>query len=308
MLSYIIRRFLQTLIVLFVVTVCAFALVRLAPGNPARLMLPDEATDEQVAAMEARLGLDKPLYEQYFNYILGVLQGDLGMSTVYRQPIGRIIMARLPITVILAVGTVLLGSLLAIPLGVIAGAKRGSIIDFLSLLFALLFQSMPNIWVGVMLILIFSVELGWLPVLGGASFAHFVMPVVTLGTSMASTLTRVARSGMADTLSEDYITATYARGISRFKVYTKYALRNALIPVITLIGLNLGLYLAGSVVIETIFSMGGIGQLMNQSVNGRDYAAVQSLLLISACMFTVINFFVDIINSFVDPRLSLLSK
>ena len=308
MISYLIRRFFQSVIVLFVVTLFAFALVRMAPGNPARLLLHDDASDEMVAAMEARLGLDKPLPVQFFNYIAGVLRGDLGTSIVYGQPISRIIAARLPTTIILAVGTVIVGCLLAIPLGIIAGVKRGSIIDFFSLLFALLFQSMANIWVAIMLIFIFAVSLGWLPALGASSLQHFILPVITLGTSMAAILARVARSGMADVLSEDYITTTYARGIGRFKVNTKYALRNALIPVITIIGINLGTYLAGSVVIETVFAMGGIGQLLNQSISSRDYVAVQSLLLISAFLFTAINFLVDVVNSIIDPRLSFYNR
>ena len=305
MLSYVFKRFLQSIIVLFIVTLCAFTLVRLAPGNPARLMLPDEATEAQVAAMEAKLGLDKPLPVQFINYIKGLFQGDLGMSTVYRQPVSRIIAARLPNTARLAVSTVFVGCLLAIPLGIIAGANRGKILELITMLFALLGQSMSPMWLGVLFIFFFAVKLGWLPALGTGGIEYMILPVMTMGYPMAASLTRVARSGMVDTLSEDYITATYAKGIGRFEVYTKYALRNALIPVCTMVGLNLGINLAGAVVVETVFSWAGIGQLLNQSVNSRDYAAVQALLLMSAFMFTMINFIVDVVNSFIDPRLSL---
>jgi peptide/nickel transport system permease protein len=205
----------------------------------------------------------------------------------------------------LAFGTVLLGCLLSIPLGIIAGANRGKVIDLFAMFFALLGQSMAPVWLGVLNIYIFAVQLGWLPAMGTGGLRYLILPVLTMGYPMAAGITRVARSGMVDTLSEDYITATYAKGISRFEVNTKYALRNAMIPVSTLIGINLGIYLAGSVVVETVFSWSGIGQLLNQSVNSRDYAMVQALLLMSALIFTVINFVVDIINAFIDPRLSL---
>lgn len=305
MLRYFFRRLMQSLVVLLIVVVCAFFLVRLAPGSPARLILPPEATDEEVAEMEKIMGLDKPLYVQLWIYIKGLLRGDLGKSIVYQQPNARIIFARLPNTVRLAFGTVLVGCCLSIPLGIIAGTNRGKFIDVFAMFFALLGQSMSSMWLGVLFIYLFAVKLGWLPAYGTGGIKYLLMPMFSLGYPMAAGLTRVARSGMIDTLSEDYITAIYARGISDFKVYTRYALRNALIPVVTMTGLMLGIYLAGSVVVEAVFSFSGIGQLMNQSVNSRDYSMVQSLLLMSAFMFTFINFLVDIVNSIIDPRLSL---
>jgi peptide/nickel transport system permease protein len=303
--TYFVRRFLQSLLVLVIVTVCAFLLVRLAPGNPAKLILPEEATEEQIRLMEIQLGLDKPLPVQYWNYIKGVLQGDLGTSIVYKQPASRIIFARVPNTVLLAVGTILVGCMLAIPLGIIAGTHRGSAIDLFSMLFALLGQSMATMWLGILLIWVFAVRLKVLPAMGTGGFEYLLLPVLSMAYPMSATTTRIARSGMVDTLSEDYVVATYAKGVGRFEMYTKYAFRNAMIPVSTMLGLNLGIFLAGSVVTETIFGWAGMGQLMNQSVLSRDYPMVQSLLLISAIMFTVINFIVDIINSFIDPRLSM---
>ena len=305
MLKYIAKRIGQSLIVLLAVVFIAFMLIRLAPGSPARMMLPDTATDEQVAALEEKMGLNKPLLEQFVMYVGGLLRGDLGDSTAYKQPAARIIFARLPYTIQLSVGTIIFGVCLAIPLGIIAGANRGKFIDFFSMLFALLGQSMASVWLAVLLIFVFAVWHGWLPAMGTGGFKYIILPVVTMGYSFAATVIRVARSGMVDALSEDYITATYAKGISHFEVVTKYALRNALIPVVTIVGINLGIYLAGSVVVETAFSWAGIGQLLNQSVNARDYAVVQALLLLSAIIFTVINLVVDIINSFIDPRLSL---
>ena len=305
MLAYLIRRFFQTLLVLVIVTVCAFLLVRLAPGNPAKLILPEEATEEQVKLMEVKLGLDKPLPIQYWNYVMGVLQGDLGQSIVYKQPAARIIFARVPNTVMLAIATILVGCMLAIPLGIVAGTHRGSAIDLFSMLFALLGQSMSTMWLGILLIWIFAVNLKLLPAMGTGGLEYLILPVLSMAYPMSATTTRIARSGMVDTLSEDYVVATYAKGVSRYQMYTKYALRNAMIPVSTMLGLNLGIFLAGSVVTETVFGWAGMGQLMNQSVLSRDYPMVQSLLLISAFMFTVINFIVDIVNSFIDPRLSV---
>jgi ABC-type dipeptide/oligopeptide/nickel transport system permease component len=305
MARFIIRRFLQMLVVLFLVCVCSFSLMRMTPGSPARLLLPDMATEEQIKMKEIEMGLDKPLYIQFFTYIANLLKGDLGMSAVYNLPVAQVIFQRFPYTMILAVCVTIFGTSLAIPLGITAGVNRGKHIDFFSMLFALLGQSMAPVWLGVLLIFIFAVRLNVLPALGTGGLKYLILPVITLGYPMAASLTRIARSGMVDTLSEDYITSTYAKGISKFAVYTKYAFRNALIPVATMLGLNLGHYLGGSVVTETVFSYSGIGQLLNQSVSARDYVMVQALMLISALVFTVINFLVDIVNSFIDPRLTL---
>jgi peptide/nickel transport system permease protein len=224
---------------------------------------------------------------------------------VYNQPVLDIISGRLPLTIQLAVGTVLVACLMSLPLGIIAGVTKGRFIGFFAMFFALLGQSMSAMWLGILLIYIFAVRLGWLPALGTGGIEYLILPVLTMGYPMAASLTRVARSGMLDTMSEDYITATYAKGISDFQVYTKYALRNAMIPVVTIIGLDLAIQLSGSVVVESVFSWSGVGQLINQSVNTRDYSMVQAMLLISSFLFTFINFVVDVVNSFIDPRLSL---
>ena len=305
MLSYIFRRLIQTLVVIVFVIFCAFMLVRLAPGNPAKLMLPDEATDEQIRLMEISLGLDKPLPIQFWNYISGVARGDLGTSMVYKLPISRLIKERFPNTAKLAVGSVLVGCLLAIPLGIISGTRRGSIIDLFCMVFALIGQSMSQMWLGILLIFTFAANLKWLPAMGTGGLQYMILPILTMGYPMAAGLTRIARSGMVDTLGEDFITATYAKGISRFQVYTKYALRNAIIPVCTMIGITLSHQLAGAVVTESVFGWAGMGTLLSQAINARDYPVVQSMLLISALLLTVINFLVDVVNSIIDPRLSI---
>ena len=303
LLRYILKRLGLTVIVLFFVSIFAFLLIRLAPGNPARLMLPDDASDELVEQMEIQLGLDRPLYEQYIKYISGVLHGDLGMSTAYKQEVSGIILARLPATGTLTLFTMLICLAISIPLGIIAGAKQGSLTDFFAMLFALIGQSMSPVWLGVVLIYVFSLKLDLLPALGSGGIAHVILPAITLGYMVAAEITRIGRSGMIDVLREDYITATYAKGISHRTVLCKYAFKNALIPIITLVGVQIGSFLAGAVVVETIFSWSGIGQLLNQAVATRDYAMVQSLLLVMATFFAVINLIVDIINSFIDPRI-----
>ncbi len=305
MLRYIGKRLLQTVLVLFIVSIFAFGLIHMAQGNPALLMLPDGASDEAIRAMEHQLGLDQPLYVQYLQYMAGVFHGDLGMSTAYKIPVADIIAERLPYSVKLTMGTVLIGCCLAIPLGIVAGANRGKLTDFFAMFFALVGNSMSAVWLAVLNVFVFSVWLGWLPSMGAEGFKYAILPALTLGYPMAAEITRVGRSGMIDTLGEDYITATYAKGISRTVVNWKYAFKNALIPIITLVGMSIGSYLAGAVVVETVFSWPGIGQLTNQAVGNRDYQLVQSLLLVSATLFTLINLVVDIINSLVDPRVSL---
>ena len=305
MLEYIVKRIGQTIIVLFIVSVFAFSLIRLAPGNPALLMVPDGSSEEVIAAMEEKLGLNDPLPVQYFRYISGILRGDLGDSTQYRVPVINIVKERLPNTAVLALVSVFVGLCIAIPLGIFAGARRGTFADFFAMFTALLGQSLSPVWLSVLLMLIFANWLNVLPSSGMDSWKNLILPVATLAYPMAAQITRVGRSGMIDTLSEDYITATYAKGISNLEVNWKYAFKNALIPIVTLVGITMGSFLSGTVIVETVFGWTGIGQLMTQSVGVRDYAMVQSLILISASLIAIINMLVDIINSFIDPRMTL---
>ncbi len=304
-LRYILKRIGQTLIVLFFVSIFAFLLIRLAEGNPARLMLPEDASDEQVREMEIKLGLDKPVIVQYFMYISGIFKGDLGTSTMYKQPVAKIIFSRLPMTGRLTFWTMIVCLSVSIPLGVFAGSHKGKTVDFVAMFFAIFGQSMSPVWLGILLIYIFSSQLGWLPAMGYGGIRYVILPAITLGYPVAAEITRIGRSGMADVLAEDYITATYAKGMSRQKVIWKYAFKNALIPIVTLVGVQIGVFLAGTVIVETIFSWSGIGQLVNQAVSTRDYQLVQSSLLIIAAMFAIINLLVDIINSIIDPRITL---
>ena len=305
MIYYILRRIMSTLLVLLCVAIFAFALIRMAPGSPALLLVPDGASAETIREMEIYLGLDRPLYIQFFRYLSELVRGNLGVSTAYRVPVMDVIINRLPLTIKLCTAGVVLGILISIPLGIYAGAHRGKAADFFAMFFALLGQSMSPVWLGILLIYVFSVQLGVLPSMGATSWRHFIMPAIVLGYPMAAQITRIARSGMINVLGEDYITSMHAKGIRRGVILYKYALKNALIPVIVLIGLYIGSFLAGSIIAETIFGLPGIGQLTNQAVGNRDYALVQSMMVISAFLFTMVNFAVDIINSFIDPRIRL---
>ena len=304
-LRYLVRRLGGIMIVLWIITIISFSLVRLSGGNPARLVLSESATDEDVRKVEIQMGLDRPVIEQYIRYLGNILRGDLGKSYYYNLPVVRLVGQRLPFTARVALPTVIFACCLCIPLGVTAGSNRGKPVDFAAMFFALLGQSMSTVWLALFNVFFFSVWLGLLPTLGADSWKHYILPILTLGYPMAAEITRVTRSGMIDTLGQDYITATLAKGVSRRAVNWKYALRNAMIPVATLLGMSLAGSLSGSVVVEVVYGFPGMGQLLVTAVNNRDYNMVQSLLLISAFMFTIINLIVDIINSFVDPRLKL---
>lgn len=305
MLRYLLKKIGATAIVLICVSFLAFSLIRLAPGDPALMMLPENATQEEYETMRAYLGLDKPFLVQYGIYMVNIFQGDFGNSTVYKLPCIEVIAKFFPKTVELAVAASIIGFIVAIPLGIIAGVKRGSMLDVLCMLFAMIGQSLSVIVLGLMLVIIFSVKLNWLPSMGSEGFKSLVLPALTLGLPQAATTTRMARSGMVDVLKEDYITATYARGVSSGKVYTKYALKNAIIPVITVVGMSFAMLIGGSVVTENIFGWPGIGTLVKTSITNRDYAMVQALLLVIAAMVAMINLLVDIINSLVDRRIVL---
>jgi len=302
---FMMKRFVSAVIVIFGVTIVAFALMRLAPGNPAALMLPDNATAEQIAAVEVKMGLDKPVVQQYIIYITDVLHGDLGTSIFFNRSCAELIFGRLPATGLLTFAAVLVSILVSFPMGIISGIKKGSAIDFGSMVFALLGMSMSQVWLGLLFILFFGVYLGVLPTQGYGSFRNLILPALTLGLPLAALVTRMLRSGMFEVLQEDYITATKARGIGNFEIYTKYALKNALLPTITIIGMQIGQLLAGAIIVEQVFGWPGLGSLTVKAIHMRDFPLIQSILLVSATLFVAINILVDIIYVVVDPRMSL---
>ena len=304
MLQMIGKRVISMIVVLIGVTIIAFTLVRLTPGNPAAAMLPDTATEEEVAAMAATMGLDKPYAVQYVNYLKGILKGDLGYSYKFGMPVTELIAKRLPQTAKLTIVALVVTVIFSISLGVISGIKKGSVIHVFSIFFSLAGQSVAPVWLSLMMILLFGVTLGWLPTQGNVGIKCMIMPAIALGFQFSALVTRMTRTGMVDVLQEDYITATRARGISKVKVYTIYALKNALLPVVTVVGSQVGHMLAGSAIVESVFGWPGMGQLLVTAINSRDLQLVQSLLLVSAFIIAIVNLMVDILYTFIDPRIS----
>lgn len=304
MFKFILKRLGYTVIVLLGVSVLTFLLLQLTPGSPARLLLADTATEAEIAAKEHEMGLDLPLYEQYFRYISGVLRGDLGTSYFFKIPNAGLIFSCLPATGYLTLMAMIISIVIALPLGIIAGRKRGSLTDLFAMLFAMMGQSISSVVLGLIFMLVFAVNLHWLPAMGYGGLAFVIMPATSLAMQMAALITRMLRSGMVDVLQEDYITATYAKGISEHEIVLKYALRNAILPVITIIGLQVGTFLGGAIVTEQIFTWPGIGSLTVQAIGNRDFSLVQSILLVISACFVLVNLLVDIIYTIVDPRMS----
>lgn len=298
------KRLLASLFVLVGVSIVAFLLVRLGGGDPARLLAGDTATVEEIEEYRIRMGLDKPWIIQYFNYIKGIFSGDLGYSWNYNMTVVDVLKTRLPQTLMLSLFGFGWSCVFSIIFGVIAGVNQGTAIDFGAMFFAIIGQAMATVWLGFLLILIFGVKLGWLPIQGIGGFSHMIMPGLCCGFGYAASQTRLMRSSMVDVIREDYITATRARGIPKGVTYMKYAFRNALLPIITNIGFQFGKLFAGATVVENIFNWPGMGALLVQSINTRDYQMVQSILLISSVMLVIGNLLADLLYSVVDPRIT----
>lgn len=303
MLKYICKRLFYCVLVLIGVSIIAFLLMSLAPGDPAQLILGEDATEEAIAAYHLKWGLDQPLIVQYFKFLFGIFRGDLGTSIYFKRSVLSLIAERLPATILLAFASVTIAILVSLPLGIIAAVKRGSILDFGSVVFALIGQSFSKAWLALLLILVFSVKLGWLPSMGYGTFKQIILPAICMGTASAASQTRLLRSSMMDVLEEDYVTATYARGIGKGKTIFKYALRNAALPFVTSVGSNIAGLLGGAVVAEQIFNWPGIGVLTNTAINMRDFPLVRGILLITSGIYVLVMLIVDVVYTLVDPRL-----
>ncbi len=303
MLSYITRRLVLTLPVLFGVATLVFSLIHLVPGDPAQAMLGDGASPEDIAQLRTRLGLDRPLAEQYGRYLKGLVRGDLGTSLRTQQPVTTQIAERLPATAELASAAMFVAIALALPLGLIAAVWRGTWVDQSAMGLALVGISVPGFWLGPLLALIFAVELGWLPVSGRGTLAHLVLPAITLGSALAAILARMTRASVLEELREQYVVAARARGASRVRAVVVHALGNSLIPVVTILGLQLGAVLTGSIITETIFSWPGVGRLLIQSINFRDYPMVQGCILLIAVTYVTMNLLTDLVYGWLDPRI-----
>ena len=304
MYKYIAKRLVMLIPVMLGVSFIVFTLMYLTPGDPAKIMLGESAPKEEVAKLREELGLDDPFLVRYVRYVKdAVVHQDIGRSYTTKRPVTDEIMSRFPSTLKLAGLGVLLAIAIGIPTGIISATKQYSIFDQVSMVAALIGVSMPNFWQGLMLILLFSVKLGWLPASGFTSLKHMVLPAITIGTSSAATITRMTRSSMLEVVRQDYIRTARAKGQVESVVINSHALKNALIPILTVIGLQFGGLLGGAVLTESIFSIPGVGRLMVDSIKSRDFPIVQGGVLFIAITFSVINLLVDILYAFVDPRI-----
>ena len=314
MLKYIIKRLILLIPILFLVTLISFSLLFIIPGDPAETILtgPGGGADPKaVEEFRIKMGLDKPIYIQYFTWLESILHGNLGYSYRSKRPVFDSILSCFQATLKLAIVSMIISLMISIPLGIISAIKQYSAIDNVSMVGALLGVSMPNFWQGLLLILLFAVTLGWLPAAGygdHGDLEHMILPAITLGTSSAAITTRLMRSTMLETINQDYIQAARAKGLSERVVIGKHALKNALIPVVTMIGLNFGYLLDGSVVVETIFAWPGIGLLMVESIYLRDYPMIQGCILFVAIIFIFVNLMVDILYTYLDPRIRYETK
>jgi len=303
MLKYLLRRLLLTIPVLLGVATLVFALIHLIPGDPAQAMLGEGASPEDITQLRERLGLDRPLLVQYASFLQGLLRGDLGVSLRNDLPVTQQILERMPATAELAFASMTVAVLIALPLGIVAAVWRGTLVDFSAMTLSLVGISVPNFWLGPLLAIVFAVELGWLPVGGRGTLGHLVLPAVTLGAALAAILARMTRASLLEELREPYVLAARAKGVSRTRAVLHHALRNSLIPIVTILGLQFGVVLTGAVITETIFAWPGIGRLLIQSISFRDYPTVQGCVLLIAVTYVGVNLITDLMYGFLDPRI-----
>jgi peptide/nickel transport system permease protein len=303
MLRYLVRRLLLTIPVLLGVATLVFLLIHFIPGDPAQAMLGEGASQEEIEQLRTRLGLDRPLIVQYGAFLSGVMRGDLGVSLRNDQPVARQIVQRMPATAELAFASMGVAVLVALPLGIVAAVWRGTAIDVGAMTLSLLGISIPNFWLGPLMAIVFAVQLGWLPVGGSGTPAHLVLPAITLGAALAAILARMTRASLLEELSEPYVLAARARGVSRSRAVLHHAFRNSLIPIVTILGLQFGVVLTGAVITETIFAWPGIGRLLIQSIGFRDYPTVQGCVLLIAVTYVGVNLLTDLTYGFLDPRI-----
>ncbi len=303
MLAYIIRRCAQAVVVVFGVSLVVFLLARLAPGDPVTLMLSETASPQQIVEARHHYGLDRPLPVQYALFLGNAIHGDLGESLYYKQPALRVVLEAFPLTCLLALTALGLAIAVALPLGVLAAVRRDTAWDYLAVGLAVLGQAAPAYWVGIMLILIFSVRLNILPTSGNATPQALILPAITLGAALMAVLTRLTRAGMLDVLNEDYIRTARAKGLRERVTIIRHGLRNVLIPLVTVVGLQLGSLLGGAVIIEQVFAWPGVGRLAVTAITSRDYPIIQATVLLVSCVFVVVNLLVDIGYALLDPRI-----
>jgi len=305
MLNYLGARLFTALLVVFGVMTIVFMLIHIVPGDPVEVMLGESAQAADREALRETLGLNLPLLTQWVNYTNGLLHLDLGTSLHSKRPVIDVLTERIPATSLLAGTSILIALIIALPLGVLAAVRKGSVWDRLAMTFSMLGVAIPNFWMGPILILVFSLWLGWFPVSGNDQILSLVLPAVTLGTALAAILSRMVRASLLEVFNEDYIRAANARGLLPSTVIWKHALKNAALPVVTILGMQLGALLAGAVITETVFSWPGVGQLTIDAIQKRDYPVIQSCVLLISLSYVFVNLLTDLAYVYLDPRVSL---
>lgn len=303
MARYIFKRILLMIPVILGISLLVFGMMELSPGDPAQIILGMKATPEALSNLRAQMGLDQPFWTRYFNFILNAVQGDFGVSWRTNLPVFAEITARLMTTIRLALGAMLIMVLVGIPVGILSAVKQYSLLDNLTLTGALILSSMPAFWLGTLLILFFALQLSWLPAMGNDSFTGYILPWITLAASSLATLVRMTRSSMLEVIGADYIKMARAKGANEKQVILGHALRNALLPIITIVGMNFAGLLGGTVIIEQVFTLNGLGSLAITSVRQMDVPMVMAEVLFIAMMTSVINLIVDVLYVYIDPRL-----
>jgi peptide/nickel transport system permease protein len=301
--GYILKRLILLVPTVLGVVTLVFFLVHMIPGDPVEVMLGETAQSVDKEKLRSDLGLDKPVHVQYKDFLVGAFTGDLGESYFYKKSVTKIIADKVPATVELALLSMLVAILISIPIGIVSAVKKNSYVDSTSMLLSLLGVSMPNFWLGPILIIIFSIYLGLFPVSGRVGLMSVVLPAITLGTALAAMLSRMTRSSMLDVMGEDYLVAVRAKGAPGRVVIVKHALKNALIPIITIIGLQFGALLSGAIITENVFSWPGLGTLFINSIQTRDYPLVQGCVLFFSFSYVIINLMTDLVYAVVDPRI-----
>ncbi|MEK5382365.1 nickel ABC transporter permease [Niallia sp. FSL W8-0635] len=308
MLRFILKRILMLIPVVIGVSIIVFILMQLTPGDPAQILLGPQAGEEDVQNLREQMGLNDPLIVQYFRFLIGIATFDFGTSIQDGQPVLQQILSHFPATIKLTLAAMVVALLIGIPIGIISSTKQYSFFDNVSTLGGLVGFSMPNYWLSMMLILLFSVQLGWLPVSGYGGLIFLVLPAISLGTQTAAVFLRMTRSSMLEVLHSDYIRTARAKGITERKVVYAHALRNALIPIITVVGLQVGALLEGAILTEAVFAWPGIGRFMIDAINAKDFPVVQGSVVFIAFVFVFVNLLVDILYAYVDPRIKAQYK
>ncbi|NMB25727.1 MAG: ABC transporter permease [Firmicutes bacterium] len=310
MLNYIKRRLLMLLPVLIGISIVVFLVMHLAPGDPAEILAGPTASASDIAALRAKLGLDDPVWVQYWRFVSGVLKGDLGTSVQSGESVTDMVKTRFPNTLALSIAAMIVASIVGLSTGVVSAVRKGSFFDSFSMIVALLGISLPSFWVGLMLMLIFAVRLRWLPVAGYSGewwtlvgIKQLVLPAVTLGIGASALIARITRSSILEVMQQDYIRTARAKGLSQVATVGKHVLRNALVPVVTVMGLNFGGLLGGTVVTESVFAINGVGRMMVRAITSRDFPVVQGAVLMVATTFVLINLLVDLTYALLDPRI-----